>query len=469
MAEPAPFQADNLYSWIIEKQASLPAQGQFQRYLLAYSGGVDSTALVLAMHQIQDRLSAPLLVVHVNHGLHAEANLWAERCQTLCSQLELPFQLVHTQLSDASRKGLEARAREARYAALESISCPGDLLLTGQHADDQGETVLLHLMRGSGVEGLAAIHPLRQWNNGWLGRPLLGVRRRQLKEYVAATDYSWSEDPSNQDLSLRRNYLRHKVLPLLLDSWPQAVLSLNQSASHCNDAMENLAELAEMDIGQLQENQLDQQLQRLALAGLTELPLRRQRLILRHWVRQQGWQTPGVAKLSSFLTQLSNAGHDARSELCWQNHCMASHSGYLYLNAGDLPVAVSDLPEVWGPNASWYGRLELAKPAGFKFTDYKISHRRGGESINLAGRQGTHRLKKLFQEAGIPPWLRSSIPLLYSGDRLLAAGDLWLDENFSQQLKQAGNALIWEPSKPHWAVFRNAILKLPGQTQEQQR
>jgi len=466
VAEPAPFKADDLYSWIIEKQASLPGQRQFQRYLLAYSGGVDSTALVLAMHQIQDRLSAPLLVVHVNHGLHSDADRWADRCKALCNQLKLPLQLVHAQLSDANRKGLEARAREARYAALSSISHPGDLLLTGQHADDQGETVLLHLMRGSGVEGLAAIHPLRPWNNGWLGRPLLNARRRQLEEYVAVTDHSWSEDPSNQDLSLRRNYLRHKVLPLLLDSWPQAVLSLNQSAAHCNDAMENLAELAAMDIGQLQANQHDRRLQRLALAGLTELPMRRQRLILRHWIRQQGWQTPGAAKLNSFLTQLSSAGHDARSELCWQNHCMASHSGYLYLNAGN-PQAAAGITEDWSPSASWYGHLQLTKPTEINFKDYKIHNRRGGESIKLFGRQGTHTLKKLFQEAGIPPWLRSSIPLLYSGDRLLAVGDLWLDEDFCLQLKQAENILSWKPSNLHWAVFRNAILKIPGQTQEQ--
>ena len=171
MAEPVPFHADDLYSWIIEKQSKLGGQQSFKRFILAYSGGLDSTALVLAMHQIKNKLTAPLLVVHVNHGIHSDAGRWAEACNSLCKQLDLPFQLLQAELSNASRKGLEARAREARYSALSNIAQSGDLLLTGQHADDQAETLLLHLMRGSGVEGLAAIHPCAPGTRlGWADR-----------------------------------------------------------------------------------------------------------------------------------------------------------------------------------------------------------------------------------------------------------------------------------------------------------
>ena len=216
--------ADELSRWILEKQAALPEQKRFKRFLLAFSGGVDSTALVLAMQQIKNTLSAPLLVVHVNHGIHAHADQWAQHCQTLCNELDLPYQLLHAELSNASRKGLEARAREARYTALASISQKGDLLLTGQHADDQSETLLLHLMRGSGVEGLAAIHPLRRWNSGWLGRPLLNTSRQQLLNYVESRQQSWSDDPSNKDIALRRNFLRHKVFPLLNKIYKQKLL-----------------------------------------------------------------------------------------------------------------------------------------------------------------------------------------------------------------------------------------------------
>lgn len=461
MAEPVPFHADDLCSWIIEKQSKLGGQQPFKRFILAYSGGLDSTALVLAMHQIKNKLTAPLLVVHVNHGIHPDAGRWAEACNSLCKQLDLPFQLLQAELSNARRKGLEARAREARYSALSNIAQSGDLLLTGQHADDQAETLLLHLMRGSGVEGLAAIHPLRPWNQGWLGRPLLDIRRRQLQDYVARKNANWIEDPSNQDLSLRRNFLRHKVLPLLIDSWPQAVLSIQQSAAHCNDAMENLADLASLDLQRLQKTRFDQQLQRLPLQELTELPLRRQRLILRYWIRQQGWQTPGANKLNDFLQQLSSAGNDARCELRWQAHAMASHSHFLYLNTGDTLPQPPLSSETWGEQVSWHGSLLLKNPVGFSFEDYQISSRHGGESINLSNRQGSHRLKKLFQEAGIPPWLRSKIPLLFADATLIAVGDLWLDESFSRQLQQSGNKLIWQPANRHWTVFRNAILKLP--------
>ncbi|MCF6263535.1 MAG: tRNA lysidine(34) synthetase TilS [Xanthomonadales bacterium] len=466
MAKAAPFSAEHLYSWIIEKQAGLTDQQHFQRVLLAFSGGLDSTALLLAARQVQEQLSIPMLAVHVNHGIQAEAGHWAEHCRDVCQQLDMPFKLLQAEVNNEHRKGLEARAREARYTALTSIASSGDLLLTGQHADDQSETLLLHLLRGSGVEGLAAIHPLRTWNKGWLGRPLLGIRREQLVEYVSAQGHRWSEDPSNQDLSLRRNFLRHKVFPLVTEVWPQAVTSLNQSAEHCKDALENLAELAQIDIQRLQVSALDRQLHRLLLTPLLQLPVRRQRLILRSWIRQQGRQTPGVHKLNSFLQQLATAANDAQCELCWQGYRMASHSQYLYLNA-ENPSHHPDIETMeWLQKSDWHGRLSVEKAAEFNFDNYSISSRKGGESINLATRLGTHTLKKLFQESGIPPWLRGSIPLLHQGKKLVAVGDLWLDENFQQQLKQSGSTLTWEPTNNQWVALRNAILKLSEPIQE---
>ncbi len=467
VAKAAPFTAEHLYSWIIDKQAGLTDQQHFQRVLLAFSGGLDSTALVLAAREIQERLSIPpMLVVHVNHGIQPEAGHWAEHCRNLCQQLDMPFQLLQAEVSDECRKGLEARAREARYTAFESIAKNGDLLLTGQHADDQSETLLLHLLRGSGVEGLAAIHPIRTWSKGWIGRPLLGARREQLLEYVTAQGYRWNEDPSNQDLSVRRNFLRHKVLPVLTETWPQAVSSLNQSAEHCNDAMENLAELAQMDIQRLQISALDRLLHRLLLTPLLQLPVRRQRLILRSWIRQQGRQTPGSKKLNSFLQQLASTSNDSRCELRWQGHRMASHRQYLYLDAEKPSHKPGIKSTDWPQQSDWHGSLCVNKPLEFNFDNYSISSRTGGESINLATRGGSHSLKKLFQESGIPPWLRSSIPLLYQGNKLLAVGDLWLDENFQQQLKQSGSILTWEPANNQWAALRNAILKLSKPIQE---
>ncbi len=453
------FDADELSRWILEKQAVLPEQKRFKRFLLAFSGGVDSTALVLAMHQIRNSLAAPLLVAHVNHGIQAQADQWAQHCQTLCEQLKLPYQLLNAKLSNSNRKGLEARAREARYTALASISHEGDLLLTGQHADDQSETLLLHLMRGSGVEGLAAIHPLRRWNSGWLGRPLLNTSRQQLLNYVESRQQSWSDDPSNKDISLRRNFLRHKVIPLLNEAWPEAVDSINQTAIHCSDAMENLADLANQDIQRLQKTKLDQQLQRLKLDEFCELPYRRQHLIIRSWIRRQGRQTPGLSKLSDFTKQLCNSGPDARCELRWQDQRMASHGNYLYLNAICTNPPIKRPTESWHQNTSWYGRLKFRTAVDFNTEDYSVSNRQGGENINLFARQGSHTLKKLFQEAGIPPWLRSEIPLLWSAEKLIAIGDLWLDESFCQQLKQMGNAIIWQPQNNAWKIFRKRILK----------
>ncbi len=440
----------SLLAWIKSRHQQTP----FKRILIAFSGGTDSTALLLALSQLREQLPAPLLAVHVNHQLHPDADKWQQHCQSLCAKLGLSVELLQAKLANTSRRGLEALAREARYTALAGISDDGDLLLTGQHANDQAETLLLHLLRGSGVDGLAAIHPFRPWNNGWLGRPLLAYSKEQLLEYVQQHNTSWIEDPSNNQLIHRRNYLRQRVMPLLLEPWPQAIALINQTSSHCQEAQQNLLDLAEIDLSQLQKTTLDQRLQRLPLTGFLQLPRRRQRLLLRSWVRLQGWQTPSKNKLADFISQLQHASTDSSCELRWLQQRMALHAGYIYLNASfDSTQTTNKYPLDEMPECM--GRFSFSPSLG---ADYQVTSRNGGEAINLPARKGKHTLKKLFQEAGIPPWLRASIPLLWQQDHLLAVGDLWLDKDFFQHLQQAEIQFSWLPSEKPWQIFRDAIL-----------
>lgn len=445
--------AEQLLAWIKTRQL----QRKFERIIIAFSGGVDSTALVIALSQIRKQLTMPLLAVHVNHQLHTDADDWQKHCQSLCADLKIPIECIQANIQASSRRGLEALAREARYTALAEIAGNNNLLLTGQHADDQAETLLLHLLRGSGVDGLAAIHSLRPWNRGYLGRPFLNHRKSQLVGFVQNYHKDWIEDSSNAELQHRRNYLRHQILPALAAKWPQAVTQLNQAARHCQEAQSNLYDLAEIDLSQLQTNTHDQQLERLPLAGFCQLPPRRQRLLLRSWIRLQDWLTPGKKKLADFLNQLQQASISSSCEMRWLQHRMAVHGDYLYLNASFNSVEdMSIYPFTDFPG--WLGKLTFNSEIESSQQKYQVSSRSGGEVIKLAGRKGSQSLKNIFQEAKIPTWLRHSIPLLWQQNKLLAIGDLWLAEDFAEDLQRAGVKFSWQPNEKSWQVFRDVII-----------
>ncbi|MFL1500939.1 tRNA lysidine(34) synthetase TilS [Pseudomonas sp. O64] len=391
---------------------------------IAFSGGLDSTVLLhlLATLANTDTLP-PLSAIHVHHGLQAAADAWPSHCQAVCDRLGVPLRVMRVHVQPGA--SLERAARDARYQAFSEATGAGEVLLTGQHRDDQAETLLFRLLRGAGVRGLAAMPAHRPLAGGHLVRPLLKASRAELEAYAREHQLAWIEDPSNADPRFSRNYLRHRVFPALTQRWPQAVSSLARTAEHLSEAQGLLDELARMD---LQAADQPSPFPWLALPSLVLAPLRelsdaRQRNVLRHWL------TP--------LTRLPDSDHwagwyslrDAKGDAqpLWR-----LADGQLH-RCGErlwwLPTTWSEFSDA---SVSWpcpQNPLELPGNGQLKFIGkapegpFVVRYRQGGEIIEVPGR-GRRDLKRLLNECGLPGFVRGRLPLLYQGEQLLAVPSL---------------------------------------------
>ncbi|MGX5793318.1 tRNA lysidine(34) synthetase TilS [Pseudomonas sp. E2-15] len=391
---------------------------------IAFSGGLDSTVLLhlLATLANTDTLP-PLSAIHVHHGLQAAADAWPSHCQAVCDRLGVPLRVMRVHVQPGA--SLERAARDARYQAFSEATGAGEVLLTGQHRDDQAETLLFRLLRGAGVRGLAAMPAHRPLAGGHLVRPLLKASRAELEAYAREHQLAWIEDPSNADPRFSRNYLRHRVFPALTQRWPQAVSSLARTAEHLSEAQGLLDELARMD---LQTADQPSPFPWLALPSLVLAPLRelsdaRQRNVLRHWL------TP--------LTRLPDSDHwagwyslrDAKGDAqpLWR-----LADGQLH-RCGErlwwLPTTWSEFSDA---SVSWpcpQNPLELPGNGQLKFIGkapegpFVVRYRQGGEIIEVPGR-GRRDLKRLLNECGLPGFVRGRLPLLYQGEQLLAVPSL---------------------------------------------
>ena len=422
-------------------------------YQVAFSGGLDSHALLHALCRLRAVLDAEVGAVHVNHGLQQDADRWESQCRQVCAGLQVPY--VSLTVDGKARRGEspEAAARSARYTALADWLPAQHCLLTAQHQDDQAETLLLQLLRGSGVSGLAAMPVLTTLGAGRHLRPLLGISREMLQQYADANRLAWIEDPSNADTAFDRNYLRQQVLPVLRQRWPAVAASLSRSAAHCADAAHLLADLAEQDLHALtgRENTL-------SLTGLVALPYVRQGNVVRHWIKQLSGRSPPAAVLARMLHDVIGSRRDSEPCVRWGNFEIRRYREELFLlrqtGSGD-PAATLDwilagplaLPGAGGvltaTAETGCGIRMAAVPDG----RVRVAWRQGGECCMPAGRGQHHSLKKLFQERGIPPWERSRIPLIYIQDRLAAVAGLWICEPFQAGPAESGFRINWLPGR----------------------
>jgi len=432
--------------------ARLRALPSAQRYWVAYSGGLDSHVLLHALAALRAELGeVRLAAVHVHHGLHTDAELWTEHCTAVCGQLGVPLTVLRVDARAAAGESPEAGARAARYQALEELLGAGDVLLTAHHLDDQAETLLLQLLRGSGPHGLAAMPDRAALGGALHGRPLLDAPREALRRYAHAEGLSWVEDSSNAELAFDRNYVRHEILPRLAVRWPSARQTLTRSAGHCAEAASLLDELAALDLAAVGGDVSS----RLSVAALLDLSPPRRRNVLRAWLRGLGLALPSQAQLAQ-VEQVLESDWDTEPCVHWigaevrryrdELHAMrplSPHDPSLTLQWNvDAPL---DLPAL-------DGRLRATRVRGegvrlSQECTVTVRFRAGGERCRPAGRAETHTLKKLFQDAGVPPWRRERIPLIFIGDDLAAVAGLWVCEPFAAGADDDGWVIDWDADR----------------------
>jgi tRNA(Ile)-lysidine synthase len=432
---------------LLQKLATLAAEAGFpRRYVVAFSGGLDSTVLLHALATSAAQHKAGLLAVHVNHGLQPAADEWVEHCRAVAADLQVEFRVERVAVDLAAGRGLEAAAREARYGTLRSLLETDDWLLSAHHQNDQAETLLLNLLRGGGPAGLAGISDIRRFGAGWLARPLLSFSRSELLAYAELHELSWIDDPSNTDQGRDRNFLRHEILPRLTARWPDAVACLQRSGRIAGDAASLLDDLAAIDATGVCAGR-----DRLRIDALIDLPAARQRNVLRYVIRGLGMPLPSAAQLQQVLDSLLVARADAEPRVCWSGTEIRRYRKQLYLLPGDLAVGPDAPVDIGGrdylPLDRGLGelRLEAGAPEGLSEALVKrgleLRFRHGGEKFRPIGQSHTKKLKKLLQGAGIVPWMRNRIPLLYSGGELVAVADLWLAADAASR---PGVAIHWE-------------------------
>jgi len=382
-----------------------------KRVAVGLSGGLDSVVLLHLMHGAARRLGYRLSAIHVNHGLSPNAGEWQRFCSSLCFDLGIPFKAVRVKVKKQDL-GLEAAARAARRAAFAKLRV--DAIAVAHHLDDQAETVLFNLLRGTGPEGASGMPAVGKLGGKRLLRPLLHVPRSAIREYAAEHRLAWIEDESNNDETLTRNFLRRRVGPLLETRFPRWRESLARAARHFAGA--------ELDASRL----------------------------LRAYLKGKGLRAPSEAKLAEMLKQLGSASGSIR------------HDGVMFRRYRNKVFVEKEKAKPAFKSCAWKGESRLQLVDGelrfkrvlgkgidsslLKKNSFQVRLRSGGERLRIDARRPSRTLKNLFQEAGVPPWERERMPLIFCGDDLVWAPGLGVDAKYLSAGRAPGIVPDWLPS-----------------------
>ena len=420
-------------------EALAPTLEASPNVFVAFSGGLDSTVL---LHAAQRVFTHRLRALHAHHGLQQAAQDWLSHCQRVCADWQVSLESVQLDVTLDGR-GVEAAARDARYAWFTSRLKAGDALLLAHHLDDQAETLLLRLLRGAGPDGLGAMPPQRSIGQAMLYRPLLALPRAELEVYARRHGLTWVEDPTNSDERLDRSYLRTRVMPLLEERWPGYRRTFARSAdllrAQAAGRLVHTPTTVHAVTGEVG----------FALASL--VPGERADAV-RAWLREHGLTMPSQARLTEFLRQLEQ-GRGA--SLRTREYCLSRFGDAVYCHAPEAPgLATAQALAADGRYAHpALGRVQVAGLEGLPVGPLALRCRRAGDRIAAPG--GGHRsLKQIFQEARVPVWWRERVPLLVQratgqggGDdkeTILAVGPF----AFAPAAQAAGIVLNWEPPTP---------------------
>ncbi|MBL4868153.1 MAG: tRNA lysidine(34) synthetase TilS [Pseudomonadales bacterium] len=411
--------------------------------LVGYSGGVDSQVLLHIFAELRNKLpELTVRAIHINHDLSPNADQWQAHCRQYCDVLHIPFIAEKVQI-DKQKGGIEAAARTVRYDMYRRHLQQHEVLALAHHQDDQAETVLYRLMRGAGVKGLSGMTVAKgPFFDGAVDsreainiiRPLLLSTKEQIIQYAKDNGLSWVEDESNENIHFSRNFLRHKILPEMEKHWPHAANSIARASRHCQEADELCGELAQQDAALCMGKQ-----GRLLVEKIHQLSDIRQRNLLRYWIQYLSLPMPSESVLGNIQNELLNADESAQPLVVWGNAEARRFQSELYLmrslSATDKQQSVSwdaISPINWKPLQKTIEVRESNVGLSKRYQGQllSLSVRQGGERCRPSGRTGgSQKLKKLFQEYGLEPWLRDLWPILSYGDDIIALPGLFVCEH----------------------------------------
>lgn len=448
--------------------AALSADAPPPSIAIAYSGGLDSSALLHLAHAWAQQHGIALFAFHVHHGISPNADAWLAHCASAAAALGIGFGARRVTL-EKGKSGIEAAARKLRYAALGAMCREHGvrLMLTAHHLDDQAETVLLQLLRGSGTAGLSGMDAANAapdlLGNPELvmARPLLPVARGELEAYVLENAIAYVDDESNIDPRYARNALRHKVMPALAHAFPGFQERFARSAAHAQSAQRLLTELATQDLASCLTGEC------IDVAKLRAMSVDRAYNMLRYWFATRALRMPSTAWLSEMVTQLVEARSDAQLLVTHPDCHVRRHRDRLYLTPKLAELAGTrdedDDLNTPGQLFRWQGEAQIAfpayggvlhfdeagqglDPAWLREQALQIDFRKGGERLKPALNRPTRSLKYHYQACDVPAWERERLPIVSAGKALLFAAGIGMDCHHTSAGPGARISLRWQAS-----------------------
>ena len=409
--------------------------------------------LLHLMHALSPQLSAVLACIYINHGLSEHSDNWGKFCRNISNRYAIDFIELKIQEAPPAGVSIEAWAREMRYRLISDEMADGDILMTAHHRDDQVETVLLHLLRGSGPRGLSGMRTIRRFGRGWHARPILDCNRDELLHYATNNKLDYISDESNQDARYDRNFLRKNILPGLRKRWPNLNKTLARAADNQLFAVKILDALGAEDLkaAQGENNRV------IDLDKFEKLDEQRQINLIIYWLRILDLPAPGVAHIDEIIKNIILSDYSKTPCTNWPGAEIRRYRRMMY--------ALKPLsPHNPGARYSWdinrpltlsYGIIEAAKGTGNGLAaklcsagDISIRYRQGGEKIRLAERRHSITVKDLFQKYGVIPWYRDRIPLIYIDGNLAAIPDICIDGRFAAKKDETSWSIIWKHPDP---------------------
>lgn len=435
--------------------------------VIAYSGGVDSQVLLHALAKLkaQGLISNSITACHVNHGLSDNANAWQQFAENSCNARSIELKVACVNVKAKPQHSIEALARDARYKVLTQVNEQTSFIITGHHSDDQSETFLLALKRGSGIKGLSGMAKQATLAQHHLVRPLLAISRQDVVAYAKVHQLAWVEDESNTDTRFDRNFIRQDIMPLLKERWPSIARSINRSAQHCLEGQGLLDELASEDLTHClnKDNSL-------SIDYLVSLSKARFNNLIRYYLDKNNCLMPSCEQLGQLRKQLVS-GEDKSPSVKVSGGVFRRYKATLFLTPSfasldnwqkeiALPLRrdnwqeVVSLPDSLGELKLSYGELDteiepnvgehtlsLSLPDSIKQITIRFTH--NNPKCLPDYRQHSRSLKKVLQELAIPPWQRKRIPLIYFDNEFVAAAGYFVCQDYMNQTKANKLTIHW--------------------------
>ena len=370
-----------------------------KKIVVALSGGIDSVVL---LHFLSKHYPGKVRAIHINHNLSDYCHQWQAFCKDLCQKADINFKSVDIFIENISN--VEEIARKKRYLSLTSELKAGEILCTGHHQNDQAETLLLQLFRGSGVAGLSAMPKNKTIHGSQLYRPLLAISRQQITDYAIENHLDWVEDDSNKNINFRRNLLRIDFLPKLAAVFTNLTKNISRSAKHQAEALKLMHDLALLDIDNYSLIIED----KLQVNPLVKLPKRRMVNVIRHYISQHELLPPSDKVLQEIIS-LIHAKADAKSVVSWHHYKVRRYHNELYFFDENQTNSIR--------SCRYYDSLK-------DLPNFEVRFRQDGQRIKLKGKKHSQSLKKILQEAKIPPWERDHLRMYYIDGKLRAMENL---------------------------------------------